>query len=178
MGELRRCHDEECATILEIVNAAALRYRGVIPPDCWHEPYMSRSELDTEIRGGVEFWGYELEGVLLGVMGIQRLPKLDLIRHAYVRPRSQRSGVGAALIDHLQRQSGRCMLVGTWAAASWAIRFYERHHFRLLHPETTRLLLSKYWRITPRQQETSVVLAHAGSVPHDGRGVRASYGHQ
>ena len=161
MGELRRCHDEECATILEIVNAAALSYRGVIPPDCWHEPYMSRTGLEAEIRAGVEFWGYEQQGRLLGVMGIQRLSDLDLIRHAYVRPHSQRCGVGAALIGHLQRQSGRRMLVGTWAAASWAIRFYERHHFRLLDTETTHLLLGKYWRITPRQAETSVVLAHA-----------------
>ena len=161
MGELRRCHDQECATILEIVNAAALSYRGVIPADCWHEPYMSQPELEAEIRAGVEFWGYELQGMLLGVMGIQRLSKLDLIRHAYVRPHSQRCGVGAALIDHLQRLSGRCMLVGTWTAASWAIRFYERHHFRLLDPETTHMLLAKYWRITPRQRETSVVLARA-----------------
>ena len=161
MGDLRRCHDEEYATILQIVNAAALSYRDVIPSDCWHEPYMSRPELEAEIRAGVEFWGYEQQGMLLGVMGIQRLSNLDLIRHAYVRPHSQRCGVGATLIGHLQRQSGRCMLVGTWAAAIWAIRFYERHNFRLLDRETTHLLLGKYWRITPRQQETSVVLAHA-----------------
>jgi GNAT superfamily N-acetyltransferase len=144
--------------MLGIINAAAQAYRGAIPADCWHEPYMSAVELDAEIRAGVEFWGYEKEGVLVGIMGAQSVRDVELIRHAYVRPASQGHGVGAALIGHLQALSTRPMLVGTWAAATWAIRFYERHGFRLLEPQVTRSLLSTYWRISERQIETSVVL--------------------
>jgi len=160
MSNTRLCRDNEHGAILAIVNAAALAYRGVIPSDCWHEPYMPSREFDGEIAAGVEFWGYEAEGKLIGVMGIQPLRDVDLIRHAYVLPGSQRGGVGAALLQHLRRLSARQMLVGTWAAAAWAIRFYANHGFELVTPERKVELLKAYWTITERQIETSVVLAN------------------
>jgi len=160
MSAVRRCHEHERETILEIVNAAAEAYRGVIPADRWHEPYMQARELDEEIAAGVSFWGYEARGSLLGVMGIQPVRDVDLIRHAYVLPGSQRLGIGGALLETLRPMSNRRMLVGTWAAADWAIRFYERHGFELVSPERTALLLRRYWTIAERQVETSVVLAH------------------
>jgi GNAT superfamily N-acetyltransferase len=159
MSTLRPCREEERPLMLGIINAAADAYRGVIPADCWHEPYMSAAELDAEIRAGVEFWGYEQAGSLVGVMGTQSVRNVDLIRHAYVSPAWQGHGIGGALIGHLCTRSSRRMLVGTWAAASWAIRFYERHAFRLLEPRLTRALLRSYWSISERQIETSVVLA-------------------
>ena len=157
---LRRVRDEERALTLGIINAAAEIYRGAIPRDCWHEPYMSDGELDEEMRAGVEFWGYEQQGRLVGVMGTQAVRDVDLIRHAYVHPSCQGQGVGGALIGHLRGLSARRMLVGTWAAATWAIRFYERHSFQLLEPDMTRRLLQAYWRIGERQIETSVVPAN------------------
>jgi GNAT superfamily N-acetyltransferase len=160
MSEIRLCGVDERSAVLEIINAAAEAYRGVIPPDCWHEPYMPARDLEREIAAGVEFWGYESEGRLAGVMGIQPVRDVDLIRHAYVRPDFQGRGVGAALITHLRVSSARRMLVGTWSAASWAIRFYQHHNFQLLSAERTRALLTSYWTITARQVETSVVLAN------------------
>jgi GNAT superfamily N-acetyltransferase len=145
--------------MLAIVNAAAEAYRGVIPADRWHEPYMAHDELDREIAAGVVFWGYEEDGALLGVMGIQPVGDVDLIRHAYVSPASQGHGVGGALLAHLRRLSERRMLVGTWAAAEWAIRFYRRHGFEQVTPERKSELLRTYWDIPERQIETSVVLA-------------------
>jgi GNAT superfamily N-acetyltransferase len=156
---IRPCRDSERSTILEIVNRAAEAYRGVIPADRWREPYMSAEELDREIAAGVAFWGYESDTVLVGVMGIQRVRDVDLIRHAYVLPDSQGRGVGAALLDHLRGLRTRRMLVGTWAAAEWAIRFYTRHGFELTSPEQKTSLLKAYWTIPDRQIETSVVLA-------------------
>jgi GNAT superfamily N-acetyltransferase len=160
MARIRPCRDDERDAILAIVNAAAEAYRGVIPPDRWHEPYMESSELEHEIADGVRFWGYEVDGELIGAMGVQPVDDVDLIRHAYVRPDSQRRGVGAALLRHLRHLSGRRMLVGTWAAADWAIRFYRRHGFELVSPERRSALLRTYWTIPERQIETSVVLAH------------------
>src|SRR3954469_17937412 len=157
-GAIRPCRDDERAAILAIVNAAAEAYRGVIPADLWHEPYMPADELAGEIAAGVEFWGYEADGALLGVMGIQHLPEVDLIRHAYVAPASQGRGVGGALLEHLTRSASRCMLVGTWAAAEWAIRFYRRHGFEQVSRERKTELLKAYWTIPDRQIETSVVL--------------------
>ena len=157
---LRRCREDERPRLLGIINAASEVYRGAIPADCWHEPYMSAAALDAEIRAGVEFWGCEEQGVLVGVMGTQAMSEVDLIRHAYVDPGWQRRGVGAALIGHLRALSARRMLVGTWAAAGWAIRFYEGQGFRLLEPPLTRALLERYWSIGERQIETSVVLAN------------------
>jgi GNAT superfamily N-acetyltransferase len=160
VGRVRRCRDDERAAILEIVNAAAEAYRGVIPADRWHDPYMPSKELDGEIDAGVVFWGYEDDGALVGIMGIQRVGDVDLIRHAYVTPGSQRQGVGGALLEHLPRSSTRRMLVGTWAAADWAIRFYRRHGFEPVPPERAAELLRTYWTIPDRQIETSVVLAN------------------
>ncbi|AHG93659.1 GCN5-related N-acetyltransferase (plasmid) [Gemmatirosa kalamazoonensis] len=155
---IRPCRDDDIVEILAIVNAAAEAYRGAIPPDRWHEPYMSDAELRRELAAGVAFWGYESDGELLGVMGIQRVQDVDLIRHAYVRPDRQRLGVGAALLDHLRALSDRPLLVGTWAAATWAIDFYRRHGFTLVPPERAAALLRRYWSIPERQIETSVVL--------------------
>jgi GNAT superfamily N-acetyltransferase len=166
VGEIRRCRDDDRPAILAIVNAAAEAYRGVIPADRWHEPYMRADELDGEIAAGVAFWGYEDEGGLAGVMGIQTVGDVDLIRHAYVRPGRQRGGVGGALLRHLRDRASRPMFVGTWAAAGWAIRFYERHGFELVSPERKTELLRTYWSIPERQIETSVVLA--GPAPAAG----------
>ncbi len=144
-----------------IINAAAEAYRGVIPDDCWHEPYMSAAELDAEIAAGVAFWGAaDSAGALVGVMGIQPVLDVELIRHAYVDPARQGEGVGGALLQHLldSARPGR-LLVGTWAAATWAIAFYERHGFRLVTPAEKDELLARYWDISPRQVETSVVLS-------------------
>ena len=159
MSPIRSCRDDERAAIAAIVNAAAEAYRGVIPPDRWREPYMPLDELDDEIAAGVVFWGYELDGELIGVMGIQSVGEVDLIRHAYVSPAGQRRGIGSALIEHLGRSTGRQALVGTWAAADWAIRFYRRHGFEPVSRERTAELLRTYWTSPERQIETSVVLA-------------------
>ena len=160
MDAIRPCRQDERSMILQIVNAAAEAYRGVIPADRWHDPYMSLSELDSEISAGVAFWAYESEGEIIGVMGIQPVGPVDLIRHAYVRPGGQRRGVGAALIGHIRSLSSRQMLVGTWAAATWAITFYQRHGFVLVSPEQKSALLKSHWTIPERQIETSVVLAN------------------
>ena len=160
MSPIRPCREDERAAIAAIVNAAAEAYRGVIPADRWHEPYMAAEALDREIASGVAFWGYEADGELAGVMGVQPVSDVELIRHAYVAPGRQRAGVGGALLAHLAAGGTRRMLVGTWAAADWAIRFYERHGFRLVSPERTTALLRTYWTIPERQVETSVVLAN------------------
>jgi GNAT superfamily N-acetyltransferase len=157
---IRPCRDDDRATILAIVNAAAEAYRSVIPADQWRDPYMPLEELDGEIAAGVLFWGYEKDGTLVGVMGLQSRGDVDLIRHAYVLPGSQRHGVGGALVDHLRRLSTRPVLVGTWQAAVWAIRFYQRHGFALASPTRKTILLKTYWKIPDRQVDTSVVLAN------------------
>jgi GNAT superfamily N-acetyltransferase len=158
-GRVRPCRDDERDAILAIVNAAAEAYRGVIPADRWHEPYMAADELLREIAAGVAFWGSEAGGELVGVMGVQPVRDVELIRHAYVAPAGQRHGVGGALLEHLMARSTRPMLVGTWAAAGWAIRFYRRHGFELVAPERKAALLKTYWTVPDRQIETSVVLA-------------------
>jgi GNAT superfamily N-acetyltransferase len=160
MRDIRLCDERDLTSILAIVNDAAVAYRGVIPADRWHEPYMSEAELRSEIAAGVEFWGLETDKGLIGVMGVQPVRDVELIRHAYVRPDSQRLGVGAALIEHLRRRATRRMLVGTWAAASWAISFYQRHGFELVAAPRASALLRTYWTIPERQIDTSVVLAH------------------
>jgi GNAT superfamily N-acetyltransferase len=159
MSPIRPCRSDERDTILAIVNTAAEAYRGVIPADRWHEPYMDSRELDGEIAAGVAFWGYEADAKLIGIMGVQTLGDIDLIRHAYVLPGNQRRGVGGALLRHLRDLSGRRMLVGTWAAADWAVRFYQRNGFELVSPKCKTALLKSYWTIPERQIETSVVLA-------------------
>jgi GNAT superfamily N-acetyltransferase len=160
MSRIRPCRDDERGAILAIINSAAEAYRGVIPADRWHEPYMESRELESEIAAGVRFWGYEADGELIGVMGVQTVHDVSLIRHAYVLPESQRRGVGAALLRHLRGTSSGRVLVGTWAAADWAIRFYRRHGFELVSPELKTALFKTYWTIPDRQIETSVVLAH------------------
>ena len=143
MTTIRICREDEGAEIASIINAAAEAYRGVIPADRWHEPYMPRNELDREIAAGVVFWGYEENGTLAGVMGLQLVRDVDLIRHAYVLPEKQRCGIGGKLLHHhLRRISTRPMLVGTWAAADWAIQFYMRHGFALVSPARKTALLT------------------------------------
>jgi general stress protein 26/GNAT superfamily N-acetyltransferase len=158
LAVIRRCADGERDAILAVVNAAAEAYRGVIPADRWHEPYMAAAELERELAAGVTFWGDDVDGVLVGVMAVQPVADVDLIRHAYVLPGDQGRGIGGTLLRHLRGLSSRRMLVGTWAAADWAIGFYERHGFTRVPPEGTVDLLRRYWTIPERQIETSVVL--------------------
>jgi N-acetylglutamate synthase-like GNAT family acetyltransferase len=142
-----------------IINDAAQAYRGVIPADRWKEPYMSRDYLQHEIDDGVVFWGYEENGDLIGVMGIQDVQDVTLIRHAYVRTTQRGKNIGGALLSELKQRTSRPTLVGTWKAADWAVRFYEKHGFRLVTERKKEQLLRKYWKIPERQVETSVVLA-------------------
>jgi GNAT superfamily N-acetyltransferase len=158
VSEIRRCTDDDRAAIAAIVDAAAEAYRGVIPADRWHDPYMPREELDAEIAAGVEFWGYESGGELLGIMGVQTVREVELIRHAYVVPDAQGRGIGGALLEHLVGRATLPLLVGTWAAAEWAVRFYERHGFELVGRQRKDELLKRYWSIPDRQIATSVVL--------------------
>lgn len=156
---IRPCRPDEVEAIREIINDGAEAYRGVIPADRWQDPYMSASDLRREIAEGVTFWAYEEAGRLAGVMGIQHVADVTLIRHAYVRTAWQRRGIGAALLLFLREQTSGPVLIGTWAAAAWAIRFYETHGFRLVSPEEKDRLLRRYWSVPDRQIETSVVLA-------------------
>jgi GNAT superfamily N-acetyltransferase len=142
-----------------IVNDAAQAYRGVIPEDRWKEPYMPQAELKHEIADGVVFWGYEVNGTLVGIMGIQDVQDVTLVRHAYVRTAYQGRGIGGKLLAHLCTLTARPLLVGTWADATWAIRFYRKYGFQMVDPETKDRLLRRYWSIPARQVETSVVLA-------------------
>ena len=164
---IRRCTDDDVPVIDAIINEAAAAYSGVIPADCWHEPYMKRSELAAEIASGVQFWGWEDAGALACVMGLQRVRDATLIRHAYVRPSHQSRGIGAALLTQLSSETAGPLLVGTWAAAEWAIKFYERHGFRLVGAEEKDRLLSTYWSISSRQRETSVVLTRVRAAVGD-----------
>ena len=156
---IRRCEDSELDTIYSIVNEAARAYEGVIPPDRWKEPYMPEEELRHEIDNGVVFWGYEEHGDLVGVMGIQQVQDATLIRHAYVHPARQNRGIAGKLLATLRDQNVCPTLVGTWAEAVWAIRFYEKHGYQLVSTREKDRLLRKYWSIPERQVETSVVLA-------------------
>jgi GNAT superfamily N-acetyltransferase len=156
---IRPCDDKDFDSIYSIINEAAQIYRGVIPEDRWKEPYMSRDELQHEIDEGVVFWGYQQGVELVGVMGSQHVQDVTLIRHAYIRPANQNQGIGGKLLSELRTQSDRQILIGTWAAAVWAIRFYEKNGFRRVSPREKDRLLKKYWSIPERQVETSVVLA-------------------
>lgn len=158
---IRRCTGADVPAIIDIINDAATAYRGIIPADCWHEPYMERSHLLADIAANVEFQGWDEAGVLVGVMGLQNMRDVTLIRHAYVRRSHQSRGIGGALLAHLTGTIDGPLLVGTWASAKWAIRFYERHGFRLVATEEKDRLLNKYWNISPRQQQTSVVLTRS-----------------
>jgi len=156
---IRPCADSDFQAIKAVINEAAQAYREVIPADCWHEPYMTGSALKAEIEAGVNFWGWDESRTLIGVMGIQHVRDVTLIRHAYVRTAHQGRGIGNALLGFLADRATGPLLVGTWAAAVWAIRFYERHGFRLVSPAEKERLLATYWTIPSRQKETSVVLA-------------------
>jgi len=157
---IRRCTPTDLDEMFAVINDAARAYRGVIPEDRWHEPYMPLEELRAEIDDGVAFWGVEEEGRLVGVMGIQDRGDVALIRHAYVRTERRRGGVGTRLLAHLESLTRKPILVGTWRAATWAIRFYERNGYVARSREETEHLLRRYWRIPERQIETSMVLSN------------------
>jgi GNAT superfamily N-acetyltransferase len=156
---IRRCNNEDFHSIYEIINDAAQAYRGVIPEDRWHDPYMSLNELQVELDAGVSFWGYEQEGELLGVMGIQFKGDVYLIRHAYIRTAFRNRGFGSMLLRHLYEPLEKPVLIGTWSDAVWAVRFYQKNGFYLVAKEEKDRLLQKYWSVPERQIETSVVLA-------------------
>jgi GNAT superfamily N-acetyltransferase len=156
---VRVCRVDEVDAIHEIINDGAEAYRGKIPGDCWHEPYMSRDELESELTKGVSFHGCDEGGHLIGVMGIQNVRGVDLIRHAYVRPEHQGFGVGGRLLGELLESTDRPVLVGTWRAATWAIAFYQRHGFELVRGAARSALLGAYWSVSERQCEVSVVLS-------------------
>jgi GNAT superfamily N-acetyltransferase len=158
---IRPCTPEDVPEIVAIINDAAQAYKGIIPPDRWHEPYMPVDHLRAEIADGVRFFGDEDESGLVGVMGIQDRGEVALIRHAYVRTAVRQKGIGRRLLEYLEGRTEKPILIGTWAAASWAIRFYERNGYRVLSRADTERLLQKYWKIPARQVETSVVLASA-----------------
>lgn len=159
---IRPCGDEDGDRVLAIVNRAAEAYRGHIPDDCWHEPYMSRAAFEAEIAGGARFVGIEADGTLVGVMAAQKVRNVELIRHAYVLPVFQGQGIGAALLAELRARAERQVMVGTWAGATWAIAFYEHHGFVRLPPAVEPLVLRTYWAVPPRQIEVSVALASPG----------------
>ena len=157
---IRKCTESDINAIFGIINNAALAYKGVIPGDRWHEPYMSAEEIGHEIKDGVIFWGFEQDGCLAGIMGIQDKGAVALIRHAYVLTRLRRQGIGAKLLWHLEGLTEKPILVGTWKAASWAVSFYEKNGYNPVSDKEKDQLLRKYWSIPERQIETSVVLAN------------------
>ena len=156
---IRKCAASELHIIYSIINDAAVAYKGVIPPDRWHEPYMRLKELRTEISRGVNFWGCTVDDILVGVMGIQDVKDVTLFRHAYVKTTMRNRGIGTRLLNHLKKLTNRPLLVGTWKAAVWAIEFYRKNEFTLVTEKEKNELLKKYWTIPDRQIETSVVLA-------------------
>jgi GNAT superfamily N-acetyltransferase len=158
---IERCKPTDFNTIYDIINDGASAYKGVIPADCWHEPYMPTEVLQKQMEEGVEFWSYAENGTITGVMGIQYKHDVTLIRHAYVRTSHRNKGIGRRLLAHLTAMTDKPILIGAWEAASWAIAFYEKNGFRLLSIADKNRLLYKYWIISPRQVETSVVLASA-----------------
>jgi N-acetylglutamate synthase-like GNAT family acetyltransferase len=155
---IRKGTGEDFEDIFTIINDAAIAYKGVIPPDRWHEPYMTREELQAQIEDGVQFSCYVDNNEIVGVMGIQDKADVQLIRHAYVRTRQRNKGIGTFLLQELIKDAKKPILIGTWKAAEWAIRFYEKHGFRVVEEEEKNRLLKKYWAIPDRQVETSVVL--------------------
>jgi len=158
---IRKATDADFEEIFNIINDAAMAYKGVIPPDRWHEPYMTREELRGQIEEGVQFSCYVEDNQLIGVMGVQDKADVVLIRHAYVRTKQRKKGIGTLLLQELIEDAKKPILIGTWKAAEWAIRFYEKNGFLLLGEEEKDRLLKKYWAIPDRQVETSVVLADA-----------------
>ena len=157
---IHKCTQDDLTTMYAIINDAAQAYKGVIPNDCWQDPYMPLDELKHEIEDGVVFWGIEEGSRLFGIMGIQDKGKVTLIRHAYVLPDQQNHGIGTQLLLHLEGMTKKPILIGTWAAATWAIRFYEKNGYCLLSRIETEQLLKEFWNIPARQIVTSVVLAN------------------
>lgn len=158
MTMIRTCRESDFDRLFEIINDAAGAYKGVIPEDRWHEPYMTPEELQREIDDGIVFWCMEEDGQLLGIMGIQDKGDVTLIRHAYIKTALQRSGIGTRLLAHMEGMTGKPILIGTWKAASWAISFYEKNGYTLTSETEKNRLLRTYWSIPERQVDTSVVL--------------------
>ncbi|UVI32736.1 GNAT family N-acetyltransferase [Paenibacillus spongiae] len=158
---IRACNERDVETIYAIINDAAIAYDGVIPEDCYHAPYMGLEELKREISDGVRFWGYGEDGELLGVMGMQEKGDVSLIRHAYVRTKRRGGGIGGQLLRSIVSQTDKPILIGTWEAAAWAISFYKRNGFQIVSSEEKEVLLRKYWKVSARQIETSVVLCNS-----------------
>ena len=156
---IRNATEKDFDEIYNVINDAAIAYKGIIPADRWHEPYMTKEELKEQIEGGVSFSCYIDDNKIAGVMGIQDKRDVDLIRHAYVITRKRKKGIGTLLLHELLKDSKKPILIGTWKAAHWAISFYERHGFFVVSDEEKNILLRKYWNIPDRQMETSVVLA-------------------
>ena len=156
---IREYNKADTSKILHIINDASLRYKGIIPDDCWHEPYMSERELIDEFSNGVRMYGYHHNNKLIGVIGIQEVKDVILIRHAYTLTHHQSKGTGSALLEYLlkKNQNSR-LLVGTWRNATWAIRFYKKFDFIIHAKEQSTLLLKKYWKIPTKQIKNSVVL--------------------
>jgi N-acetylglutamate synthase-like GNAT family acetyltransferase len=155
---IRKGTDEDFDEIFNIINDVAMAHKGIIPPDRWHEPYMTKEELKAQIEYGVRFSCYVDNNEIIGVMGIQDKADVKLIRHAYVRTKQRNKGIGSILLQELIKDAKKPILIGTWKAADWAIRFYAKHGFRLVEEEEKNRLLKKYWAIPDRQIETSVVL--------------------
>lgn len=156
---IRVCDAHDTVEIGEVINDGAQAYQGNIPPDCWHDPYMPLAALQRDIDAGVVFWGWEKKGKLLGVMGLQDVKDVTLIRHAYVRTAFRRKGIGAQLLKHLKKLTTKPVLMGTWKAARWAVQFYGKHGYKLVTEDEKDRLLREYWTIPARQVETSCVLA-------------------
>jgi len=156
---IRNATGQDFEEIFNIINDAAMAYKGLIPADQWHEPYMTKDELKTQMDEGVRFSCYVENDEVVGVMGIQDKIDVELIRHAYVRTKQRHRGIGTLLLKALLRSSTKPILIGTWKAASWAISFYEKNGFRLVDEKEKDRLLKKYWTIPDRQIETSVVLS-------------------
>jgi N-acetylglutamate synthase-like GNAT family acetyltransferase len=155
---IRKAAAEDFEEIFNVINDAAIAYKGVIPPDCWHEPYMTQKGLKAQIEDGVSFSCYVNNNQIIGVMGIQDKTDVELIRHAYVRTKQRNTGIGTLLLRELIKDSTKPILIGTWKAVGWAIRFYEKNGFCLVDEDEKNRLLRKYWTISERQVETSVVL--------------------
>lgn len=162
--ELRAHESADVPDIHAVINDGAKAYRGVIPADCWHEPYMSVAALESEIEAGVNFTLAVDRNVAVGVMGIQDRGEVALIRHAYVRTSSQRRGYGAALLEHVRKAYAQPLMIGTWVAAVWAIAFYRAHGFELVDEVDKENLLRRYWRVPQRQIDASVVLADGAAI--------------
>ena len=157
-------NNSDFATVHEIINDGASAYKGIIPADRWHEPYMSVEELQVQIEEGVTFWCYLEGGEMVAVIGIQDKGDVTLIRHAYVRTTARNKGIGGKLLQHLSTMVSTPILIGTWADATWAVTFYKKHGYRLVSYSEKEQLLRKYWNIPIRQIDTSVVLASANWV--------------